>query len=457
MAKAKADSNGHWRNRIVGSDVVAADQLLANPYNWRIHPKHQQEALAASLNGVGWVQEIVVNQRSGHVIDGHLRAALAISRGEMVPVKYVDLSDDEERLVLATLDPLAALAATDRDMLEDILSGLRETELVQDDEALDKLLHEVAAGANVAYGEYAGQPDPGPQIDRAEELREKWQTACGQVWEAPSKTVPGRAHRLMCGDSTSAADVARLMAGEKAQLVVTSPPYSDARDYTIGDFDWHALMVGVWDNITAIVDAEVDILINLGLVHRDRRVQFYWQDWIEHADKGGWPLFGWYVWDKGRALPGEWNGRLAPAHEFVFHFRRGGDSANKHVRTKTEKNGKRHTFRQKDGSLKDATSPDKIGQPWKIPDSVIRISPASGPDMGHPAMYSAEFAAFMLETWQDAGAVAYEPFCGAGTTIVAGEQTQRVVYGMEIEPKYVAVTLQRLADMGLEPRLASEG
>ena len=174
MAKAKADSNGHWRNRIVGSDVVAADQLLANPYNWRIHPKHQQEALAASLNGVGWVQEIVVNQRSGHVIDGHLRAALAISRGEMVPVKYVDLSDDEERLVLATLDPLAALAATDRDMLEDILSGLRETELVQDDEALDKLLHEVAAGANVAYGEYAGQPDPGPQIDRAEELREKW-------------------------------------------------------------------------------------------------------------------------------------------------------------------------------------------------------------------------------------------------------------------------------------------
>lgn len=433
---------------------MRADQFQAHPRNWRTHPPQQRRALATSLNNVGWVGAVLVNRQTGHLLDGHERLWQALEQGDETPVPYieVDVSEDEEHLILATLDPIGAMAETDAEMLAGLLAELGDVPEF-DAEDVSALLAEIAEQTGVEV-ERDVPADPGPQIDRAEELRDQWQTERGQVWEILSASVPGRAHRLMCGDSTSAADVARLMAGEKAQLVVTSPPYSDVRDYTIGDFDWHALMVGVWDNIAAIVDAEVDILVNLGLVHRDRRVQFYWQDWIEHADKGGWPLFGWYVWDKGRGKPGEWNGRLAPAHEFVFHFRRGGDSANKHVRTKTEKNGKRYTFRQKDGSLKGATSPDKIGQPWKIPDSVIRISPANGPDMGHPAMYSAEFAAFMLETWQDAGALAYEPFCGAGTTIVAGEQTQRVVYGMEIEPKYVAVTLQRLSDLGLVCRLA---
>jgi hypothetical protein len=59
------------------------DQLLANPRNWRIHPKAQQEALAAVLDQVGWVQDIIVNQRTGHVVDGHARIALAISKQEV--------------------------------------------------------------------------------------------------------------------------------------------------------------------------------------------------------------------------------------------------------------------------------------------------------------------------------------------------------------------------------------
>ena len=135
-----------WQNRIVGEDVVDADQLLANPTNWRIHPKHQQAALAGVLDNVGWVQRVIVNQRTGHVIDGHLRASLAISRGEQVPVIYVDVDEDEERLILATLDPLAAMAATDAEMLEDLLRGLGDTPLVQDDEGLTALLDAVGRG-----------------------------------------------------------------------------------------------------------------------------------------------------------------------------------------------------------------------------------------------------------------------------------------------------------------------
>jgi len=103
MAKAKAPAPPPgWRSRIVGHGEESPDQLLANPRNWRVHPKAQQDALAVVLDQVGWVQDVIVNQRTGHVVDGHLRVSLAISRNEpTIPVVYIDLDPEEEALVLA--------------------------------------------------------------------------------------------------------------------------------------------------------------------------------------------------------------------------------------------------------------------------------------------------------------------------------------------------------------------
>lgn len=122
-----------WKSRIVGEGEEAPDQLLANPANWRIHPREQQEALTRILDRVGWVQRVIVNRRTGHVVDGHLRVALAISRGEpSIPVIYVDVDEDEERLLVAALDPLSALAVTDDEKLLELLRSIKdeETELV---------------------------------------------------------------------------------------------------------------------------------------------------------------------------------------------------------------------------------------------------------------------------------------------------------------------------------------
>lgn len=134
-----------WRSRIIGHGEEAPDQLLANPRNWRIHPKAQQDALAGVLDQVGWVQDIIVNQRSGHVVDGHARVAIAISRNEpSVPVVYVDLSEDEEALILATLDPLSAMAATDREQLDALLQ-----EVSTGDAAVQAMLDQLAQDAGV--------------------------------------------------------------------------------------------------------------------------------------------------------------------------------------------------------------------------------------------------------------------------------------------------------------------
>lgn len=101
-----------WRNRIVGEGMVAAAELVPHPQNWRKHPQEQGAVLTQTLDGVGWVQRVIVNRRTGRMLDGHLRAELARRQGEAtpVPVVYVDLSEEEERAVLATLDPIASMA-----------------------------------------------------------------------------------------------------------------------------------------------------------------------------------------------------------------------------------------------------------------------------------------------------------------------------------------------------------
>jgi ParB-like chromosome segregation protein Spo0J len=134
--ESSASSAAAWRNRIVGHADVAPAELVPNPRNWRSHPQEQQRALAGALGEVGWVAEVLVNRTTGHVVDGHLRIELALARHEpTVPVTYVELSEDEERLVLASLDPLAAMATAEQEQLAALLAGLDPA-----DEALRALL-----------------------------------------------------------------------------------------------------------------------------------------------------------------------------------------------------------------------------------------------------------------------------------------------------------------------------
>lgn len=122
-----------WQSRIVGYGEERPDQLMAHPENWRVHTKRQRVALTQLLDKVGWVQNVLVNKRTGRVLDGHLRVGEAIARGESaVPVTYVDLPEDEERLVLASLDPIASLAVTDSSSLMALVADVDiEGELAQ--------------------------------------------------------------------------------------------------------------------------------------------------------------------------------------------------------------------------------------------------------------------------------------------------------------------------------------
>jgi hypothetical protein len=161
-----------WQNRIVGSGEEAPDQLLANPKNWRTHPVNQREALRGALDQVGWVQQVMVNRVTGHIVDGHARVEEALSRGEAtVPVLYVELEPHEEDVVLATLDPIGALATRDDERLRMLLA-----EVEFDSEALREMTESVAG----AVPDFL--PVDGDSLSRLDEKTPVTCPSCGHVF-----------------------------------------------------------------------------------------------------------------------------------------------------------------------------------------------------------------------------------------------------------------------------------
>ncbi len=227
MARTKvaAEPATAWRNRIVGQGEEPPEQLLANPANWRLHPKEQQQALAGALSEVGWVAQVLVNRTTGHVVDGHLRVELAISRGETtVPVVYVELSEAEERLVLASLDPLAAMASAEKDALAALLA-----EIETGDAALARMLAELADQHGIGRP-ILGDPDELPPVPDEADVYVK----PGELWLLGD-------HRLLCGDATDPGAVARLLDGAAPTLLATDPPYGVSLDPTWRDGVYNAL------------------------------------------------------------------------------------------------------------------------------------------------------------------------------------------------------------------------
>ena len=139
LMKSKA-----WENRIVAYGEEDPSQLLANPLNWRVHPKAQQVSLSGVLDDIGFIAPIIVNRITGHMIDGHMRVSLALRNNvPSIPVIYVDLSEQEEKEALITLDPITNMAAADMRNLEALISDMGEV-----DDAVRLLIGEIIHESN---------------------------------------------------------------------------------------------------------------------------------------------------------------------------------------------------------------------------------------------------------------------------------------------------------------------
>ncbi len=406
--------------------------LIPYAKNARTHSDEQVAQIAASIREWGWTIPVLVDEDDG-VIAGHgrLLAARKLGIDEVPAMVARGWSEAAKRAYILADNKLALNAGWDSELLALELGDLKgldfDLSLIGfNDDELAKVLAEKTEGLT--------DPDdaPEPPVNPV--------TIEGDVW------LLGK-HRIICGDSTKAEVVEKLMAGQSADLCFTSPPYAQQRDYKSKITDWDALMNGVF-SIVPVKDG-AQVLVNLGIVHEAGRVNSYWDAWLAFMADRGWPLFGWYVWDKGFGLPGNWNGRLAPAHEFVFHFSKGGNKpANKWVDKKPEniklKSGT--GVRRQDGTMSGVSSPQSGLQKTKVADSVIRITPQMGKSVSHPAMFPVALCEYIYNSFAKAGDWMFEPFSGSGTSIIACEKMGMHCAAVELAPAYVDVAVKRWQD-----------
>ena len=441
----------------------AIDALLPYARNPRTHSPAQIAKIAASIAEFGWTQPILVDGDNG-IIAGHgrLAAARKLELAEVPVIELGHLTTAQKRAYVIADNRLALDAGWDDELLALELAELSEAGYdLQftgfDDDELTRMLADLgdsdADGADDASDAEVDEDVPEPPKQPI--------TRAGDVWQLGP-------HRLICGDASDQSVISALMQGEQASLCFTSPPYGNQRDYTSGGIaDWDGLMRGVFAQVPMAADGQV--LVNLGLIHRDNEFIPYWDQWLEWMRTQGWRRFAWYVWDQGPGMPGDWQGRLAPSFEFIFHFNRQTRKPNKTVpckfagqETHLRADGSSTAMRGKDGQVNGWTAAGQPTQDHRIPDSVIRVMRHKGKigkDIDHPAVFPVTLPVEVIEAYTDEGEIVFEPFGGSGTTLMAAQRTGRIGRAVEIAPEYVDVALIRFQQNfpGVPVTLAATG
>ena len=380
-----------WKNRIVGYGEEAPDQLLANPRNFRTHPKSQQDALEGVLKEVGVVQNVLVNRQTGHLIDGHLRVELALRSGQpKVPITYVDLTEKEEAEVLATLDPIAALASADASKLEELLRSFES-----EDDAVRKLLQNLADEHGILLAPEAEEDEVPPPAPTP-------RTALGDLYELGT-------HRLLCGDSTNRKDVERLMNGEIPVLCLTDPPYvvgykskkEASRQTTeqsyIDPTDAYELLHGF------LSASESTVLVMTFPLAR------HWDALYRATKELGFEFRKDLVWVKNKfaMVLGQ---AYHYQHEPILIFTRSGAAFSTYVPS-------------------DASS--------------CLFHDVLPSNDEHPTCKPVGLWVQLLKNHTGENELFYEPFCGSGTGIIAAEESGRRCYAMELSPTFCDVIVSR--------------
>lgn len=407
---------------------VRVSDLEDAPWNFRTHPSEQEQALAGLISEIGFYGfPDVYETEEGklRICDGHLRKDLLIKEygpDTEIDVNVTSFSEAEAKKATLTKDPLAAMADADTGKLESLLA-----EVETDSDALQTMLDELALESGIEVDE-PEIVDPEAQIDRAEELRKHWGTARGQLWIIKGKCE----HRLLCGDSTDAGDVERVMGGEKIDTVFTSPPYNSGNGGYKTDYKGKTKRFYHHEHDNRTESEWVDFcdkVLRLCANHlRTDESTVVWNVMYTARCRAGYGItmfagsHGMTVketicWDKQMGFPTASKGILSRRWELIFVLSKG----EKYNTTQGE-----HEPRW---------------NKWDIPRPQEQ-------EESHRATFPIQLPVKALSAF--GGRTVYDPFLGSGTTMVAAEQLSRRCFGIEISDKYTAVILERMKSMGCE-------
>jgi modification methylase len=340
-------------------------------------------------------------------VDGH--QPVFIKRNDL------DLSTDEGRQLSYYLNR-SAQVSIDFDperILADIEAGVELGDLFREDE-LKEILGELGR-------EEPEDPEP-PDISKADELQEKWGTEVGQIWQLGE-------HRLACGDCTDRAVVEGVMREEWADLIFTSPPYNRGIT-TGGGFPDKG---GLWEGaeLASGYNSYDDAMPLEDYRNWQKELLLFWWDLLA-SDGAIYYNHRPRVQNGLLETPLDWNPALPLRQIIIWHSGSGINFAPTHYRPACEWIV---IYAKADFRLS-SKGVSGIGDVWKF---------GSEMDNSHPAPFPLELPFTAIQT--SGAAIILDPFLGSGTTLIACENLARRCRGIEIDPGYVAVSIQRWVDL----------
>jgi len=408
------------------TELWPIERLQANPRNYRSHPPEQVQVLQASLLRHGQQKPIVVTPE-GVILAGHgvLEAARAAGWSE-VAVKVYTGGNPEAYLV--DDNETVRLAVDDEQILARLLQERQEAGTLDstgwDEESLRELL------ARVETGHESPLIDPGPGEPPAEPF-----TQAGDLWRLGE-------HRLACGDARDPDAWALLLGDRKAQLAVTSPPYGVGKEYEEkGIAPWFETVKPVIENLSQRADVvcwQLGDLYTTGTQFIEPTLAYSIRLFMEVGMRPIWIR----IWEKQGLNFGIGPYHLVsnkPAQQYEYLATFGGEDATAEMPEErpyafiTAFAQAQHRFVQR------LTQAER--KAWGYA-GIWKINTVRANDL-HPAMFPLELPERCMKLHSDPGGLVLEPFCGAGTTLVAAERLGRRCRAVELQPAYCDVTIER--------------
>lgn len=389
-------------------NVLVKDIKYA-PYNPRKISDEVLSKLKRSIEEFGYIEPIVVNKRTMHVVGGNQRLKVLRQLGiEEVQAVIVDLDDAHEKALNIALNKING--EWDLPLLKDLLLEIDTGEIDTEITGFD--MPEIEELMNQFHIE--GEEDNFNVDEAVEEIKEPT-TKTGDIW------LLGK-HRVMCGDSTKREDVERLMDGKKADIAFTSPPYnagslnvagneSTKRKYNSyddqkSDEEYFEFLCS---SLSILMDSSVEVFYNIGLVEGNKKAII---KILNHFIERFKDII---YWEKTTVAPHIQAGVINNLVEFILCFG----------------NGKR--------KFENATFSQ--GSYW----NVIKGKNASGNEYAknHKATFPMYLPENIISNFTHPGGLVIDSFGGTGTTLIACEQLNRTCYMMELDPVYCDVIVKR--------------
>lgn len=403
------------------------DDLTFDDNNANRGTERGRETVKKSLDDYGAGRSVLVD-KNGKLIAGNKTVEAAKAKGmkvrvvetvgdELVVVQRtdLDLTADEKARLLAYADNRASELGLDWDkeaFMKDLDSGLDLSSLFSDKDLLKVGL--TLDDLNKLGG--GGGSAPEAKLDAAEELQAKWGVESGDMYLIGN-------HRLLCGDSTKPEDVEKVCDGKAAvDLCVTDPPYNvnyqggtddklKIENDNMNDADFYQFLLAFYKGVNHVLKPGSALYVfhaegNGGMEIPFRRAFM----------DAGLELKQCCIWVKDRLVLG------------------------------------RQDFHQQHEPILYGWKPGAAHK-WNLDRTQTTVWNFKRPSVNdhHPTMKPIDLIEYPIRCSSEKDGVVFDPFLGSGSTMVAAERTQRKCYGLELDPKYCSVILERMSEMGLSP------